>query len=181
MAEVRGLRLSVRFEDEGRFGRITRPAACWAPHGMRPTVPQQAIREYTYAYAAVAPFLGEVDSLILPDMYAVTLQVFLDMLSARHADEYILLIMDRAPCHRAGAEILTVPDNIRLVFQPPYSPEVNPVEHLWDELREKFFRNCVFRDMAAVEQQLISALQWSESRPDEIRSLSCFSWMRVSY
>jgi hypothetical protein len=77
-AQLQKLPLSIRFEDEGRFGRITRPSACWAPKGIRPIVPQQAIREYTYAYAAVAPWTGEVDSLILPDMYASTMQIFLN-------------------------------------------------------------------------------------------------------
>lgn len=172
------MKFSVRFEDEGRFGRITKPAACWAPAGCRPIVPQQAIREYTYAYAAVAPYTGEIDSLVLPDMYASTLQIFLDTLSERHLDEYILLFMDGAPCHRAGAESLTIPANIRLVIQPPYSPEVNPVEHLWDELREKFFCNCVFQDMDAVEEHLITGLQWIESRPQEIQRLTCFPWMQ---
>jgi len=180
MADMRGLKCSVRFEDEGRFGRITRPASCWAPKGFRPVVPQQIIREYTYAYAAVAPFEGEVDSLILPNMYATTLQVFLDVLSVRHKEQYILLIMDGAPCHRAGAEMLTVPDNIRLVLQPPYSPEVNPVENIWGELREKFFCNCVFKDMNAVEDRLVTALQWIESRPKEVSTLTCFPWMLVS-
>jgi hypothetical protein len=117
-ADVEKLKFSVRFEDEGRFGRITKPSACWAPRPLRPLVPKQAIREYTYAYAAVAPLNGEIDSLILPDMYASTMQVFIDILSKRHQDEYILLIMDGASSHRAGAKSLSVPSNIRLLIHP---------------------------------------------------------------
>ncbi len=176
-AEIRGLRLSVRFEDEARFGRITNPASCWAPGGLRPIVPLQAIREYVYAYAAVAPKNGEIDSLILPDMYATTLQIFLNELSVRHADELILLVMDSAPCHRAGNESLVIPRNIHLVFQPPYSPEVNPAERLWDELREKFFSNRVFCDMEAVTKHLVTGLQWIESEKKYIQSLTCFPWI----
>lgn len=176
-ASLAGLRMSVRFEDEPRFGRITTPASCWSPYPLRPIVPQQAIREYVYAYAAVAPGTGEVDSLILPDMYSSTLQVFLEELARRHPDELILLVMDSAPCHRAGHNLLTIPHNIHLLFQPPYSPEVNPAERLWDELREKFFKNCVFRDMNAVTNQLVTALQWIESRPDSIHSLTSFPWI----
>lgn len=145
---------------------------------MRPVVPQQVIREYVYAYAAVAPRTGEVDSLILPDMYATTLHIFLNELSSRHPDELILLIMDSAPCHRAGNETLVIPQNIHLVFLPPYSPELNPAEQLWDELREKFFRNCVFRDMKAVTRQLIEGLQWIESPASSIQSLTCYPWMK---
>lgn len=167
----------MRFEDEARFGRINRPASCWAPLGIRPTVPQQAIREYTYVYAAVNPKSGETDSLILPDMYATTLQVFLDELSIRHRDEFILLVMDGAPCHRAGNELLKVPSNIRLAFLPPYSPELNPAEHLWDELREKFFGNRVFANMGAVTQHLVQSLLWLESSKENIQSITSFPWI----
>lgn len=177
-AEISGLRLSVRFQDEGRFGRITIPGACWAPPGMRPIVPKQAIREYTYVYASVAPIDGEVDSLILPDMYSSTLQIFLDEVSSRHPDELIMMVMDGAPCHRAGSNLLKIPENMRLIFQPPYSPELNPAEHLWDELREKFFRNCVFTDMRAVEDHLVTSLQWLEKEKQRVHSLTCFPWIR---
>jgi hypothetical protein len=53
-------------QDEGRFGRITRPHACWAPPGVRPLAPAQVVREAVYAFAAVAPSLGKMCSLILP-------------------------------------------------------------------------------------------------------------------
>lgn len=178
-AELRNVCLSVRFEDEARFGRISTPAACWAPGRFRPIVPHQTIREYMYAYAAVAPHTGEVDSLILPDMYATTLQVFLNELSKRHSAEYILLVMDSAPCHRAGNECLKIPHNIHLVFQPPYSPELNPAEHLWDELREKFFRNCVFKNMDGVIDRLVTGLQWLESRSSHMQSLTTFPWIKA--
>lgn len=166
------------FTDEGRFGRITIPATCWAPPGIRPIAPKQAIREYTYAYAAVAPADGTMDSLILPDMYASTLQIFLDELSTRHPDHLILLILDGAPSHRAGREKLSVPENIRMVEQPPYSPEVNPVEHLWDEMREKFFCNRVFRDMDGVEDNMVQALLFYEGHPELLQSMTGFPWIR---
>jgi transposase len=111
-------------------------------------------------------------------MYASTMQIFLDELSNRHQDELILLIMDGAPSHHAGAGKLRMPHNIRPVFQPPYSPEVNPTENIWDEIREKFFRNCAFENMKAVEDQLVSGLQWIESRPEQMKSLTCFPWIK---
>ena len=172
------LKLLVMFTDEGRFGRITIPATCWAPPGIRPTAPKQAIREYTYAYAAIAPADGAMDSLILPDMYASTLQIFLDVLSNRHPNRLILLIADGAPSHRAGKEKLTIPNNIRIVEQPPYSPEVNPVEHLWDEMREKFFCNRVFRDMDAVEARMVEALLFYEGHPQLLHSITGFPWIK---
>jgi len=52
--------------DEGKFGRIGEVRSCWCPKGIRPTVPKQQVRQYVYAYAAVAPALGQMTCLILP-------------------------------------------------------------------------------------------------------------------
>lgn len=177
-AQLKGLTLRVLFEDEARFGRITRPADCWAPQHVRPDVPQQAIREYTYAFAALCPFDGTMDSLILPSMHAAVHQRFLEELSKRHPQELLCLILDGAPGHKAGRNKLKVPDNIRLIFLPPYSPELNPVEHLWEAMREEHFCNCVFRSMNAVEKRLITSLNVFEADQVRVRSLSLFSWMK---
>lgn len=163
------------FEDEGRFGRISDPSSCWAPKGMRPVVHKQMVREYTYAYAAVDPKEGEVDSLILPNMYATTMSVFLKELSERHPDCYILLVMDGAPCHRAGD--LEIPENIRIAELPPYSPELNPAEHLWDEMREKDFKNVTFTSMEKVEQAMVRSLQTIEQNMEGMKSLTGFPWI----
>lgn len=166
------------FQDEARFGRVRQPACCWAPEHIRPTVPQQIIREYTYAYAALSPHDGTMDSLILPDMYADAMGFFLEEISSRYPNDYILMVVDGAPCHRAG--ILKVPDNIKLLRLPPYSPQLNPVENLWGEIREKWFANCVFRDMKAVTNHMITALNDFESDQNRIARLSQFPWIKKS-
>ncbi|MFH1546685.1 MAG: transposase, partial [Patescibacteria group bacterium] len=104
-----------------------------------------------------------------------TMTIFLDEISKRHTDEYILMVMDGAPCHRSRK--LRIPDNIEILKLPPYSPQLNPVENLWDEMREKFFANCVFRDMDAVEQQMIIALLSLESSPEKVRSIAGWQWI----
>jgi transposase len=163
------------FSDEGRFGRITDPHHCWAPAGTRPITHCQVIREYTYAYAAVSPVDGELDTLILPDMYTSTFSVFLREVSQRHPDEFILWVHDGAPCHRSGT--LVVPKNICLVELPPYSPELNPVEHLWEEMREKEFWNRTFLSMRAVERAMVQSLRRLEEDKDLIRSMTSFPWI----
>ncbi len=179
-AELKGLTFRLLFEDEARFGRITRPADCWAPEHVRPDVPQQAIREYTYAFAALCPFDGSMDSLILPSMHAAVHQRFLEELSQRHPQELLCLILDGAPGHKAGKGKLKIPNNIRLIFLPPYSPELNPVEHLWEAMREEHFCNCVFRSMDAVEKRLVTSLNAFEDDLARVKSLALFSWMTVA-
>ena len=112
-------------QDEGRFGRISMLRRCWAPRGIRPCVPSQIVREYTYAYVAVSPHDGAMDSLILPEVSERAMSIFLREVSERHPDEFILMVMDGAGWHRAKA--LSVPKNMALLFLPPYSPELNPV------------------------------------------------------
>lgn len=163
------------FQDEARFGRITDPVSCWAPPGIRPIAAKQIIREYVYAYGASSPDDGCFDSLILPDMYASTMSVFLKEVSKRHPHEYILMVMDGAPCHRSGE--LKVPNNIEILELPPYSPKLNPQENIWDEMREKWFSNRVFRDMDAVEERMIEALLSFENNSECIKSITGWQWI----
>ena len=65
-AQGSGLPVRVMFEDEARFGRISDPRRCWAPAGVRPEVNTQVVREYEYAFAAVSPHDGALDTLVLP-------------------------------------------------------------------------------------------------------------------
>ena len=163
------------FSDEGRFGRITNPHHCWCPAGIRPVVGCQIVREYTYAYAAVSPIDGELDTFILPDMYTDVLSLFFAEISQRHPEELVVIVLDGAPCHRSGE--LMIPGNIRLVTLPPYSPELNPAEHLWEELREKWFWNETFKSMTAVKKTLVDALISLESQRELVRSMTAFPWI----
>lgn len=163
------------FQDEGRFGRISDPRRCWAPEGCRPDVPQQIVREYTYAFAAVCPHDGIMDSLILPEVNASMMSLFLAEVASRHVDEFILMFMDQAGWHKARG--LIIPKNMRLIWLPPYSPQCNPVEHVWEEIREKWFYNMVFASMDAVEDMLVDALIKLEHDQKRILSLTGFDWL----
>lgn len=165
----------IMFMDEARFGRISDVRRCWAPPGVRPVGLAQVEREYTYAYAAVTPFDGELVSLVLPGVNAEMMSIFLEETSRRYPDEQVVMIMDQAGWHKAKR--LKIPANIVLSWLPPYSPELNPVEHLWDEIREKWFHNRVFKSLEAVETELVQALKYFLRSPTKLKSLTCFSWM----
>lgn len=136
------------FQDEARFGRISDVRRCWAPKPVRPMCQGMLTHEYTYAYGAVDVCTGELDSLILPHVNTECMQLFLNEVSARHADQYIIMVIDGAGWHRSAQ--LKAPKNIYLLTLPPYAPELNPIEHVWDELREKFFHNRVFDSLDAL-------------------------------
>lgn len=122
------------FQDEAGFGRINKPKYCWGPKGDRPSVPCHHIREYRYAYGAVEPLTGDSSFLIMPNCNTVCMNIFLQELSKKYPDDMILLCCDGAAWHKAGS--LCVPDNIELFFIPPYTPEMNPIEQIWKELRK---------------------------------------------
>jgi transposase len=134
-------------QDEGRFGRISEARRCWAPPGVRPTCPRQVVRESLYVFAAIAPASGEMTALILPYCDTEAMNLFLRTLSGEFAGRLVLLQTDRAGWHRSAA--LRLPDNVRLFYQPSHSPELNPVEHLWDDLRSEkpWLTACLLRSM----------------------------------
>ncbi len=78
-------------QDEGRFGRISRPKRCWAPSGIRPSVPSQVVRESMYVFAAFAPTLGRLVCLVLPSANTAMMNIFLEHLGQALADYFIVM------------------------------------------------------------------------------------------
>ncbi len=162
------------FQDEARFGRISDTRRCWCPKPARPLCLGMVTREYTYAYGAVSTD-GEFDSLILPHVNGDMMQIFLDEVASRHPKDRIIMILDGAGWHSSG--LLSVPRNMKLLPLPPYAPELNPMEHLWDDLREKSFHNRVFESIDALENHLEASLRHMESDKDRIRSIVAWPWI----
>jgi transposase len=166
------------FADEARFGRMNRPRPCWAPRGIRPAVCAQLIREYIYLYGAVSPRDGRCAYLIMPTSNTACFQAFLNALAKKFAKADILLVLDGAPNHRCGGLIL--PNNISLLFLPPYAPELNPKENIWDEIREKIFKNYALKSMHAVNAKLDEAILYIERNPKIVKSITAFPYIARS-
>lgn len=135
----------------------------------------QVTQEYTYAYGAVSPVDGRFDSLILPQVNGQCMQRFLDEIAARYPHENVVMVMDGAGWHKS--QEIKWAENVRALFLPPYAPELNPQEHLWDELREKFFHNRAFDTLDALETHLEGALKSFESNPERMRSIAAWEWI----
>ena len=165
-------------QDEARFGRITQPTRCWAPDGIRPCVPAQIVRQAIYVFAAIEPRSGVLISLILPTANTEMMTIFLKQVSQEFADSFLVMQVDQASWH--CSQHLQVPENMRLIFQPPYSPEVNPVEHLWKEIREKYFPNRIFSSLDELQEHLCNSLNALSSQNGRIRSLTYFPHIRVA-
>lgn len=164
--------------DEGRFGRLGEVRSCWCPKGIRPIVPKQQVREYVYAYAAVAPELGQMTSLVLPYANTKMMNLFLKQVSEDFPGYFIIMQVDKAAWHRSKS--LQIPENIRLLTQPAHSPELMPVEHLWEDIRENYFYNRVFKSMSKVVDELCKGIVDLVSDPERLRSMTYFPHLKIS-
>jgi hypothetical protein len=158
---------------------MNNPRRCWAPEGVRPSVGSQRVRESVYVYAAVSPAEGRLVSLVLPDTNNVMMSIFLGVVAQRFPYEFILMFMDQAGWHTT--KTLALPERMKLRWLPPYSPECNPTEHIWEEMREKWFGNTVFASLDDVEDTLTQALVTLENDNPRIQSLTGFEWVLVSF
>ena len=140
------------FQDEARFGRMARIRRCRAPAPARPVVHNGCERQFTHVHGAVSPLEGDFDSTTCEKMITGQMGNFLQVVRERYPGKFIITIVDGASSHRA--KDLRVPPGMHLERLPAYAPELNPQEHIWDELRDQEFPNRVFESMEAVISQL---------------------------
>jgi transposase len=167
--------LIALFQDEARFGRISDLYSCWCPEKTRPILPMQLIREYTYAYTSVNPKTGQTFSLILPEVNLPSMKLYLSFLSEEYKNNKIVLVMDNAGWH--SKELLEGIDNIKIIFQPPCTPEVNPVEHIWEHIRENYLSNQIWDSLMELEEKLCEVLKTVYTDLAVIKSLTNFNWL----
>ena len=142
---------------------------------MPPGHAQRIRAEFVYAYGAVSPREGDFDWQICPQMNTQRMGEFLAQVRQRYPRNLIVMIVEGASSHRA--KDLVVPENIRLLPLPAYSPELNPQEHLWDEIREKEFPNRVYDSLAGVKKQLRSGLVRLARDGIRLRSITAWPWI----
>ncbi len=174
-AQKREPKRNVRlmFEDEAGFGRINKPKRCWCPKGFRPSVPCHHIREYRYAFGAVEPLTGENFFLAMPNCDTKCTNTFLAELAKQYPKDTILLVCDGAAWHRS--KTLVCPDNILLLSIPPYTPEMNPIEQIWKQLRSMGFRNEIFKTLDSVVDRLCATI--CRLTDDIVRSITSRQWI----
>jgi transposase len=108
-----------------------------------------------YIYGAVEPKTGEIFSLFLPWVNTDMMNMYLENMSLTYENEEIVIIMDQAGWHKS--KDLVVPYNIEILFLPPYSPELNPVERLWKYLKTNYIHNRVFDSLMQMMTEMVDA------------------------
>ena len=101
--------------------------------------------------------------------------MFVDDMGARHGEDNVLMVVDGAGWHRN--QELRLPRNLQLLFLPPYAPELNPVEHRWDDLREKSCHTRVFDSIESLEAPREQARADFEKSPTRTRGITGWPWI----
>lgn len=165
----------LMFQDEARFGRMSDPRSCWAPAPHRPVVNLALIREFRYQYAAVSPWDGSLDFMTTEKMNTENMTRFLAQVSQAHKEEFIVMVVDGASSHRS--KDLVIPENVALVRLPPYSPELNPAEQIWNILRRNYFANRIFESLNAATAQAEFGLAEMAANKASVKSLTNWPWI----
>ena len=160
--------------DEARVGQQGTLTRVWARTGTRPAAIKQCEYEWVYLWAAADPFSGDAIAMITPTVNTNLMQTFIDGLSMHiQPDEHAILVLDNAGWHRAKE--LAWPANVTPLFLPPYSPELNSAENLWQWLRSQYLSNQVFDDVGDLLRKTDAA--WLELTPQRIKTLCHCSWI----
>lgn len=112
--------------------------------------------ENFYLYGAVEPTTGESFFLELPQLNTVNFQIFLHEFAHSYQETLNIVLMDNGSCHKAKS--LVIPDNVVCLFLPPYSPELNPIERLWRDVKDQLAWVLIAR-IEALEHQVETILR----------------------
>lgn len=165
-------------QDESRFGLFTRNGKTLTAKGVKPICPFHQVFKSTFLFGAFSPINGAKFLLEMPECNANTFQIFLDEFSKQNPDEFKIITLDNGAFHKAKS--LIIPENIALVFLPPYSPELNPAENIWEGLK-RTFTNKLHKSLDEVSDFITEALKsLTESKVRKTCSfpyiISCINW-----
>ncbi len=149
----------------------------WARKGTRPRLPADQRFESAYIFGAVCPQRDEGAALVMPRANAEAMQKHLDEISRNvAAGAHAVVLMDGAGWHKAD---LDIPANLTPVILPPYSPELNPQENIWQYLRENYLSNLVFDSYDAIVDKCCEAWNKLIAETGRITSIATRQWAIV--
>ena len=155
-----GSDLELWWQDEARIGQKNKLTRRWAKRGTRPSAPQDQRTKSAYIFGAICPQEAKGAALVLPRCNTEAMTLHLAEISrAVKPGAHAVVLLDQAGWH--GSKTLVIPHNITLLPLPPRSPELNPVENIWQFLRDNWLSNRVFKSH------------------DDILTLSCEAWNKL--
>ena len=180
MAEIRdalppGTPIEIWFQDEARIGQKNKITRRWAKRGTRPSAPKDQRTRSVYIFGAICPARGVGAGLVLPRCNTDAMNLHLKEISVTVASgAHALLMVDQAGWHLAKE--LKTPDNITMMPLPSKSPELNPVENIWQFMRDNWLSNRIFTSYSDILDH--SCFAWNQliDQPWKIMSIGLRDW-----
>ncbi len=175
-----GERVELWFMDEARIGQKGRLTHVWYQRGMRPRGVHQQGFASAHLFGAVCPERDAGVALAMPEVSTAAMGLFLAELSrSLPPGTHAALLLDGAGWHVSPD--LEVPADLTLIHLPPYSPELNPVERVWEHLRDRWLSHRILAGgYEAVRDAACAAWNALLAEPGRLRSLTSFPWLPVS-
>ena len=180
MAEIRqtlapNTAIEIWFQDEARVGQKTNLTRRWARRGTRPRAPKDQRTKSAYIFGAICPARGVGAGLVLPRRNTQAMQWHLEEISSQVSlGAHAILIVDQAGWHTTGK--LEIPSNITLLPLPPRSPELNPVENIWQFMRENWLSSRTFKSYEEIVAICSEAWNKLIDQPWRIMSIGLRTW-----
>ena len=147
----------------------------WAKRGSRPRQSADQRYESAYLFGAICPARGTGAALALPYADTHAMQLHLDEIARTvRPGAHAVLLLDRAGWHTTP--VLAVPKNISLILLPSRSPELNPVENIWQYLRQTWLSNRVFETYDDIVEAACDAWRRLIAQPKTITSIGSRNW-----
>lgn len=163
------------FSDEMRYGLISNFRRSWSKVGDRTVIDSQQSFDNRYLFSAVSPLSGESFHLTSIEGFdSEATHAFLLELKKKHPDKMVIVVWDNAPCHRP--QVLREIPGLIVVFLPPYSPELNPAERFFEELR-KSTANRIFKTIEEQEIAIDTKLNTLADDIDAMKRLLGYEWI----
>jgi transposase len=174
-AEAHGRPLEIWFADEARVGQKNKITRRWAKRGTRPSAPRDQRTQSASIFGAICPDQGKAAGLVLPRCTSEAMSLHLaEIAQAVAPGAHAVVLLDQAGWHQSKR--LVVPHNITLLPLPAKAPELNPVENVWQFLRENWLSNRSFTSYTDILDHCCAAWNKLTEQPWRIMSIGLRDW-----
>lgn len=174
LADPKGRAVHIWVEDEHRYGLNTVTRRVWSLPKVRPVVPYQNKRQWGDLYGAMDIGTGRAEFLYTPGVSLEGTDAFLEQLAATDPAGIHVVIWDGAGWHPLPGDP-KLPEAVRVILLPAYSPELNPIEPLWDRVKEAV-ANVAWQTLKQVESVIDGVLKSFQESAERVRSLLGKNW-----
>lgn len=159
---------NLYFQDESRFGLMTHIGKCLTARGIKPIVKYKHAFKNTYLYGAFSPIDGNSFIYEIEGTSSEIFYEYIKKLSEHRPKELMIVIIDNAGFH--SLREYNIPENIKLVRIPPYSPELNPCEKMWAYVKQ-YYKNEFFENLEEVKKWLYKFIM-DNMHVDTVKSIT---------